>query len=122
MHPQIGRTHNLKTLPKKVTDTSYLGGVWAGAGTKTGSWTTIIGYWKIPTVSKPTEPQGTEGGWNSSSWLGLDGFFVSNDVVQAGSSSSTSAHPESPATLHGTNGTRPRSPVRLRTSFKPTSL
>ncbi len=84
MHPQIGRTHNLKVLPKKVSDTSYLGSVWAGAGTKTGSWTTVVGYWTIPTVSKPTEPQGTEGGWNSSSWLGLDGFFVSNDVVQAG--------------------------------------
>ena len=84
MHPQIGRTHNLKVLPTKVTDTNYNGTVWAGAGTKTGKWTGIIGYWHIPTVSKPTEPQGTEGGWNSSSWIGLDGFFISNDVVQAG--------------------------------------
>ena len=44
----------------------------------------------IPTVSKPTEPQGTEGGWNSASWVGIDsantndGKFSSNDVLQAG--------------------------------------
>jgi hypothetical protein len=83
-HPQIGRTHNLKVLPTKQTDATYNGTVWSGAGTKTGTWTSIIGYWHIPTVSKPSEPQGTEGGWNSSSWIGLDGFFVSNDVLQAG--------------------------------------
>ncbi len=84
LQPQIGRTHNLKHLPTKVSDTSYTGTVWSGAGTKTGKWTSIIGYWRIPTVSKPSEAQGTEGGWNSSSWLGLDGFFYSNDVLQAG--------------------------------------
>ena len=84
LEPQIGKTHNLKKLPTKVTDTSYNGTMWSGAGTKTGKWTSIIGYWTIPTVSKPTEPQGNEGGWNSSSWLGLDGFFISNDVLQAG--------------------------------------
>ena len=51
------------------------------------TWTGIIGYWIIPTVSKPSEPQGLEGGWNSSSWLGIDGFdigIVSDDVLQAG--------------------------------------
>jgi hypothetical protein len=91
-HPQTGTTHLYRgekprlqtgaTGPQK--DTTYVGKVWAGAGTKTGKWTSIIGYWKIPTVSKPPEPQGNEGGWNSSSWLGLDGFFYSNDVLQAG--------------------------------------
>ncbi|NYF78982.1 G1 family glutamic endopeptidase [Granulicella arctica] len=84
LEPQVGKTHNLKKLPKKMTDGSYLGTVWSGAGGKTGTWTGIIGYWKVPTVSKPSEPQGEEGGWNSSSWLGLDGFFVSDDVLQAG--------------------------------------
>jgi hypothetical protein len=84
-HPQLGVTHNYRgAAPKKQTDNTYTGQVWAGAGTKTGKWTSIIGYWTIPTVSAPTEPQGTEGGWNSSSWLGLDGFFYSNDVLQAG--------------------------------------
>lgn len=84
-HPQLGVTHNHRTPePKLQKNGTYLGQQWAGAGTKTGKWTSIIGYWNIPTVSMPPEPQGTEGGWNSSSWLGLDGFFFSNDVLQAG--------------------------------------
>jgi hypothetical protein len=84
-HPQLGVTHNYRgPKPKQQTDSSYLGRVWAGAGTKTGKWTNIIGYWKIPAVSVPPEQQGSEGGWNSSSWVGLDGFFYSNDVLQAG--------------------------------------
>ena len=85
LHPQLGVTHNFRgPAPKKQTDGTYTGKVWSGAGTKTGKWTSIIGYWKIPNVSVPPEAQGTEGGWNSSSWLGLDGFFYSNDVLQAG--------------------------------------
>jgi hypothetical protein len=84
LEPQVGKTHILKKQPKKQTDGSYLTGAWSGSGSNAGTWTSIIGYWTIPTVSKPTEPQGTEGGWNSSSWLGLDGMFTSNDVLQAG--------------------------------------
>ena len=84
-HPQLGVTHNYRgPAPKLQTDSTYTGQVWSGAGTKTGKWTSIIGYWKIPTISIPPEAQGAEGGWNSSSWLGLDGFFFSNDVLQAG--------------------------------------
>ena len=84
-HPQLGITHNYRgPAPQKQKDTTFTGQVWAGAGTNTGKWTSIIGNWKIPAVSVPPEPQGTEGGWNSSSWLGLDGFFFSNDVLQAG--------------------------------------
>jgi hypothetical protein len=78
-------THNYRgAAPAKQADSTYTGKVWAGAGTKTGKWTSIIGNWTIPTVSEPSEAQGSEGGWNSSSWLGLDGFFYSNDVLQAG--------------------------------------
>ncbi|HWC99695.1 MAG TPA: G1 family glutamic endopeptidase [Candidatus Sulfopaludibacter sp.] len=84
-HPQLGVTHIYRGAPpKQQADSSYTGQVWAGAGTKTGKWTSIIGCWKIPSVSTPPEAQGSEGGWNSSSWLGLDGFFYSNDVLQAG--------------------------------------
>jgi hypothetical protein len=82
--PQVGVTHNLRKRPTRQTDGSYLGTVWSGAAANTGTWSNIIGYWTIPTVTKPSEPQGTEGGWNSSSWLGLDGFFTSDDVLQAG--------------------------------------
>jgi hypothetical protein len=89
--PQIGVSHNLKKIPVKQSDGSYLGTVWSGAGANTGTWSSIIGYWTIPTVSKPSEPQGTEGGWNSSSWLGLDGMFTSDDVLQAGVQQKVSA-------------------------------
>jgi Peptidase A4 family len=83
--PQIGRTHYLKDKPVKQGNTStYLGTVWSGAGNNIGTWTTCLGSWIIPTVSVPPEPQGLEGGWNSSSWVGIDGMFTSNDVLQAG--------------------------------------
>ena len=81
---QTGKTHHLRTPPVKRAERSYSGTQWAGAGTRGGNWTTVIGYWVIPTVSKPSQPQGTEGGWNSSSWIGVDGFNDSNDVLQAG--------------------------------------
>jgi hypothetical protein len=89
--PQIGVSHNLKKKPVKQSDGTYLGTVWSGAGINTGTWSNVIGYWTIPTVSKPSEPQGTEGGWNSSSWLGLDGMFTSDDVLQAGVQQKVSA-------------------------------
>ncbi|MDE3199270.1 MAG: hypothetical protein KGN84_23175 [Acidobacteriota bacterium] len=86
--PQIGKTHILRRAVRKAVDTSYLGYQWAGGVIDTGKWTGVIGFWNIPTVSKPAEAQGTEGGWNSSSWIGIDGFntatLVSNDVLQAG--------------------------------------
>jgi hypothetical protein len=89
MEPQIGKTHFLKTPARKATEGAYLSNAWAGGVFITGSWVGNLGYWDIPTVSKPSEPQGTEGGWNSSSWVGIDGFNVSgvissNDVLQAG--------------------------------------
>jgi hypothetical protein len=84
LHPQLRRTHALKKPLTKVADSSYLGNAWAGAGTVGGAWTGIIGFWNIPFVSMPTEPQGLDGGWTSSSWIGIDGFFLSNDVLQAG--------------------------------------
>jgi hypothetical protein len=90
--PQVGISHNLKKQPKRQTDGSYLGGVWSGAAANTGTWSNIIGYWTVPTVSKPNEPQGQEGGWNSSSWLGLDGFSTSDDVLQAGIQQRVSAN------------------------------
>jgi hypothetical protein len=84
LEPQVGKTHFLRKEPRRAADQSFLSGMWAGSGFRNGSWNGIIGTWKIPTVSKPSEPQGTEGGWNSSSWVGIDGFFVSNDVLQCG--------------------------------------
>lgn len=82
--PHIGKTHVLKGETRKTATTNYNTMVWAGAGQNTKTYTGILGTWKIPTVSKPAEPQGTEGGWNSASWLGIDGMMISNDVLQAG--------------------------------------
>jgi hypothetical protein len=81
---QYGRTHRMKGLKK--TDTGYTSGNWSGGVLQgaAGSYISAIGFWVIPTVGIPPEPQGYEGGWNSSSWVGIDGFFGTNDVLQAG--------------------------------------
>ncbi len=85
---QTGKSHILKKPPVKQRDGVYTSNGWAGAVTETGKWVMCFGTWTIPTVSKPREPQGTEGGWNSASWVGIDGWndsiVSSNDVVQAG--------------------------------------
>jgi hypothetical protein len=83
----MGKTHLLRRGLKHSADQNFLVGTWSGAGIRGGSWTGNIGFWNIPTVSQPSEPQGFEGGWNSSSWVGIDGFnenINSNDVLQAG--------------------------------------
>jgi hypothetical protein len=91
--PQVGKQHHLRKPLKKATDGSYIGGVWAGAGIFSGGpYSGVIGYWDVPTVSKASEPacsapsyDSSHGiAYDSSSWIGIDGFFVSNDVLQAG--------------------------------------
>lgn len=96
LEPQIGRTHNLRQPLKKVTENNYLNGAWSGAATASGGpYNGILGYWYIPTVSKASEPassapsyDSTVGiAYDSSSWVGIDGFDItvtSNDVLQAG--------------------------------------
>jgi hypothetical protein len=79
---QTGRAHFLRGLDR-MADGNYTSSNWSGA-VLAGKWTGAIGFWAIPTVTRPSEPQGSEGGWNSSSWVGLDGAFGSNDVLQAG--------------------------------------
>lgn len=88
LHPQIGKTHLLRVPARKVTDTSFVGNAWSGVGIRGGGpWTRVFGMWQIPAVTKPAAAQGLEGGWNSSSWVGIDGFdldLVSTDVLQGG--------------------------------------
>ena len=81
--PQVGITHNLRHEPKRLADGSYTSSEWSGSVVG-GTWTSAMGMWTIPSVTELTDPQGTEGGWNSSSWVGLDGAYGSNDVLQAG--------------------------------------
>ena len=82
LEPQVGKTHVLRGA-KRVKDGNFQSSNWAGA-TVQGNWTSAIGVWVVPTVSQPLIQQGTEGGWNSSSWVGLDGAYGSDDVLQAG--------------------------------------
>lgn len=83
LEPQIGKIHFprhlQKTDTKFITDNNWSGCVLSDAG----QWSGVIAQWAVPTVSKPTEPPGQEGGWSSASWIGIDGQF-SNDVLQAG--------------------------------------
>jgi hypothetical protein len=87
LQPRMGLTHNLRH-PVEGSETNFTGAQWAGSVIK-GSWKSATGSWTVPTVSKPPEAQGNEGGWNSSSWVGMDGFIGtgykgSTDVLQAG--------------------------------------
>jgi Peptidase A4 family len=82
LEPQVGKTHNLRGV-KRAADGTYTGTNWAGSVVQ-GKWTGAIGFWAIPVVTEPLEPQGTEGGWNSASWVGIDGSSGSDDVLQAG--------------------------------------
>jgi hypothetical protein len=89
--PQTGRTHHLRG--GAINPHSNGPTPWAGAYIP-GAWTSVSGSWQVPTVSTLKEGQGTEGGWNSSSWLGIDGYnpAVSNDVLQAGIEQKVSAN------------------------------
>jgi hypothetical protein len=82
LEPQVGRTHRLRGA-KRVADTNFTSPNWAGA-TIQGDWTVVIGHWVVPQVTEPGEPQGLEGGWNSASWVGIDGAYGSDDVLQTG--------------------------------------
>ncbi|MEO8851489.1 MAG: G1 family glutamic endopeptidase, partial [Allobranchiibius sp.] len=80
--PQIGITHPLTTRDK-VQDTAFTSNNWAGS-TISGTWAHAVGIWQVPTISRPSSAPGTNGGWDSSSWVGIDGTYGSNDVLQAG--------------------------------------
>ncbi len=93
MEPQVGRKRVLNKTSKKATNGTYLFPGWSGAVATTGApFTGAIGYWYVPTVSKapesPSSPPSYDStigvAYDSSSWIGLDGFLVTNDVLQAG--------------------------------------
>jgi hypothetical protein len=121
LEPQVGKTHTLSKPVTRAAGQTFLARNWAGAGIRGGAWSSVVGFWGIPIVSEPTEPPAS-GGWNSSSWLGIDGFSIgvaSNDVLQAGIQQSVDtngnasyvpwfewhapAQPDSPPYIHQTN-------------------
>lgn len=79
---QVGKRHVLGPVTRQ-SDGVFTSSNWSG-GVLPGKWTGVIGQWNVPTVSKPPEPAGAGGIWTSSSWVGLDGAYGSNDVLQAG--------------------------------------
>jgi peptidase A4-like protein len=85
MHPRPGGKHYRTFRPNKLLGGPLTTNDWAGVVVvpPTGV-TSVIGSWMIPSVSKPTQPSGGDGGWQSASWVGIDGIYVSNDILQAG--------------------------------------
>ena len=83
LSPPPGVTHLLTPTVARRSGTSYTSNNWAGS-TISGAWTDVVGIWRVPTVRIPETPAGTDGGWDSSSWVGIDGTYGSNDVLQAG--------------------------------------
>jgi len=82
LNPQTEITHRLRA-PARTPEDPTTGSNWAGAMIN-GTWTAAFGIWRIPEVHIPRTPPGPGGGWLSSSWVGLDNGFSSNDVLQAG--------------------------------------
>jgi len=82
LEPRPGVTQ-VRPGARKRADGTVSGSRWSG-GVVSGTWSTAVGTWVIPSVSKPSEPQGSEGGWHCSSWVGLDGAYGTDDVLQAG--------------------------------------
>ena len=84
MEVQFGKTHQIRGLKK--TEAGYQTFNWSGGILQgpSGSFTSAVGTWVIPTVGAPSEPLGYDGRWDSSSWVGIDGWQTTNDVLQAG--------------------------------------
>jgi hypothetical protein len=84
LKPLIGVTHQLRSKPVKAANTAYTSNAWAGS-VISGTWTAAFGIWRVPSVRRPSTAGGTTTpGWDSSSWVGIDGTYGSNDVLQAG--------------------------------------
>jgi Peptidase A4 family len=81
---QPGRSHRRQVLGE--TGGTTITNAWSGGSLK-GQWASCLGFWQVPNVSQPTQPPGQDGGWISSSWIGIDGAYgpkADNDVLQAG--------------------------------------
>jgi len=100
LEPQPGKTHVRRLVraggsegtPQNggSEDTPQnAGSVWSGVAV-TGTWASVTGTWRVPLVAEPSIPAGADGGWDSSSWVGIDGNG-SNDILQAGIQQSVNA-------------------------------
>jgi hypothetical protein len=87
--PQVGVTHEL-TPRERVAEAAFTSNNWSGSTIK-GTWADAVGNWRVPTVNIPSTPAVTDQGWDSSSWVGIDGTYGSNDVLQADAQQSVGA-------------------------------
>ncbi len=86
------RIHKPSHFDKPLDGLCLPSPVWSGAVVRNPwpDWTgvrTVVGTWVVPTVSKPTWPAGIDGGWISSSWIGLGGYTEpksASPLLQAG--------------------------------------
>jgi hypothetical protein len=83
---QAGQSRNLRNRLTNQPDIAYTGKVWSGAVGSTGTWTSVVGSWAVPTVSQPPELLVQETYWDSLTWVGLGGWGTSSDqLLQTGS-------------------------------------
>ncbi len=72
-------------VPRNITpvEGGFTSENWAG-GLVSGTWNSVIGTWTVPVISiPPRTPVDVAGGWETSIWIGLDGFGT-DDVLQTG--------------------------------------
>jgi hypothetical protein len=49
------------------------------------TFTSVEGNWQVPTVQQPAEPAGSDGMWDMSTWVGLNGFGQdAGEILQTG--------------------------------------
>jgi hypothetical protein len=84
------RRHHWRHRPLgRISDGPNVNTNWAGAVLTAGAFTTVLGSWQIPQISRPSEgavfDEGFEG-WEMSIWIGLGGYLPnnSNNLLQVG--------------------------------------
>ena len=86
LEPRLDVTHQLRGARQR-DDGSYASDNWSGvtlAPPAGQSWSGAVAHWTIPAVSLPDGRPGSESGWNSSSWVGIDGGYGSTNLLGAG--------------------------------------
>ncbi len=82
LRPRPAVTH-IRRAARRYDRTDGTSTNWSGVSVS-GTWNTVAGTWVVPEVFKPAQPEGSEGGWHCTSWVGLDGLVSDDDVLQAG--------------------------------------
>ena len=99
LEPQPGRIHAPRRAekhrrppgPEVFYTPNWSGCAFDQLGLPSGdSWWSVEATWMIPTVTQPSQPPDPIVGWESASWVGIDGFYTdpasaqSTSVLQAG--------------------------------------